>query len=140
MRILQGMETTTVQEGCVPSMISQNVCTIQIDVNFDFFTSHPLLPPEIEIHADADPEHDAPEAEVAVPPFKLGHVLEVHAVHAGKEGQGHEDRCNDGQHFHDLVQAVADRGEVGAQDFAQDVAGDLDCVDDLHKKGLSFNS
>jgi len=38
--------------------------------------------------------------------FEFRHVLEIHAVHTGKECEGHEDRGNDGQDLHDFVEAL----------------------------------
>jgi len=63
---------------------------------------------------------------VSVLPFQLGHVLEVHAIHAGDEGERHEDRGDDGQDLHDSVQLVADAGKVNADHLGQDLAEDLD--------------
>ena len=52
---------------------------------------------------------------VAIMPLQLRHVLEVHAVDPRQKGEGHEDGGDDGEDLHDLVQAVADAGEIDIQ-------------------------
>jgi len=44
-------------------------------------------------------------------PMQFGHVVEVHAVDAGNDGQRHEDDGDDGQDAHLLVHAVGLEGK-----------------------------
>src|SRR5512136_930306 len=74
--------------------------------------SEPLLFPKIDDERNADGDHHPPEDEIPVPPFELGHELEVHPVDSGDERERDEDRPDDGQEFHNLVHPVADARKV----------------------------
>ena len=56
--------------------------------------------------------------------MELGHVVEVHAVDAGDEGEGDEDGGKDGEYLHHVVGFVAD---VGLEEV--DLVGDHGVVD-----------
>ena len=55
--------------------------------------------------------HDAEHRRVAPRRVELGHVLEVHPVDGGDEGERDEDRGDDGEDLHHLVQPLVLRGE-----------------------------
>lgn len=58
---------------------------------------------------------------------EFGHVVEIHAVDAGDEGEGEEDSADGGEDLHDLVEALAEDGLVVFPDagdgFAEVVGG-----------------
>src|SRR4030042_3571276 len=77
--------------------------------------SEPSFSTEIEEHGQGDGQHQPQGGRVAPGPFQLRHVFEIHAVNPGQEGEGHKDGGNDGEDFHDFVQAVVDAGKINIQ-------------------------
>ena len=76
------------------------------------YVLQPFFPFEEKEHDEGDDGHDAPKDKIGVAVGQKGDVFEVHAVDAGDEGQGDEYGGKNGQHFHDIVHAVADVGVV----------------------------
>src|SRR5687768_17356239 len=74
--------------------------------------SKPVLALEPEHERRRHRQHGPDDDEVPVLPAQLRHVVEVHAVDAGDDGEGHEQRADDGQALHRLVETVADRREI----------------------------
>ena len=86
--------------------------------------SEPFFALEEEEHGGGDEGHDAPKDEVGGAVVEFGHVVEVHAVDAGNEGERDEDGGEDGEDFHHVVGFVAD---VGLEHV--DLVGDHGVVD-----------
>ena len=57
--------------------------------------------------------------------------LEIHAPHAGEEGEGNKNGRNDGQDAHDFVGPQTDAGEVHFHKARGDITIGLDEVHDL---------
>ena len=64
--------------------------------------------------------------------MQLGHVVEVHAVDAGNDGQRHKDDGDDGQDAHLLVHAVGLEGKVDVHHAQHHVARGVERFDKLH--------
>ena len=64
--------------------------------------------------------------------MQLGHVVEVHAVDAGDNGQRHKDDSDDGQDAHLLVHAVGLKGKVDVHHAQHHVAGGVERFEKLH--------
>ena len=64
--------------------------------------------------------------------MQLGHIVEVHAVDAGDDGQRHEDDGNNRQHAHLLVHAVGLEGKVDVHHAQHHVARGVERFDKLH--------
>ena len=64
--------------------------------------------------------------------MQLGHIVEVHAVNAGDDGQRHEDDGDDGQDAHLLVHAVGLEGKVDVHHAQYHVARGVERFDKLH--------
>jgi len=84
-------------------------------LQFSNYYLYPPFPPEVPHHHDEDRQHHRPEDRVAPAPLELGHVPEIHPVHAREKGQGDKDGRDNGQDLHHLVQPVADAGEVNIE-------------------------
>ena len=69
--------------------------------------SEPFLSFEIKEHDDRDNNHDPPQNEVGMRVIEFRHIFKVHPVNASDEGEGDEDGGEDGQYFHDIIDAVA---------------------------------
>jgi SAM-dependent methyltransferase len=69
----------------------------------------PLEPPQ---HRHRDRGHQREAQRVAPPHLQLRHPVEVHAVDADEERQRDEDRGDDRQQLHHLVEPVVDRRQV----------------------------
>ena len=91
----------------------------------------PALPAEEEEHRAGDGDHDHPDRGVGPALAELRHVVEVHSVHADEEGQGDEDRRDDGQHLHHLVHPVGEAREVDLHQADRDLAVGLEHLVDL---------
>ena len=64
--------------------------------------------------------------------MQLGHVVEVHAVDAGNDGQRHKDDGDDGQDAHLLVHAVGLEGKVDVHHAQHHVARGVERFEKLH--------
>ena len=64
--------------------------------------------------------------------MQLGHVVEVHAVDAGDDGQRHEDDGNNRQHAHLLVHAVGLEGKVNVHHAQHHITRGIKRFDKLH--------
>ena len=82
-------------------------------------------------HRRGGRDDDGPDERVSPSPLDLRHELEVHAVDADEEGDGDEDRGDDGQDLHDFVHPIADARKVNFEHPGKHVAIGLDRVDDL---------
>ena len=65
--------------------------------------------------------------------LEFGHVLEIHAVDANQQGERDKDDSNDGQHFHDLIQAVAIETDIGLDEVVRAYADDVE-ISSVHKQ------
>ena len=64
--------------------------------------------------------------------MQLGHVVEVHTVDAGNDGQRHKDNGDDGQDAHLLVHAVGLEGKVDVHHAQHHIARGIERFDKLH--------
>jgi hypothetical protein len=88
---------------------------------------------EVKEHPDADTDHHGPDDRIAVFPLELGHVLEVHSVDAGHEGERNEAGGDDGKHLHHLLCLLPHAGEVQVLHTAEHLPEGFDRVDDLNR-------
>lgn len=93
---------------------------------------------EIQEKAARDEEHQSEGEGVSVAPGEFRHVggfggVEVHAVDAGDPTERHEDGRDDGEHFHDFVEAVGHAGEEDVLQVAADFAVVFQNLDELNE-------
>src|SRR5690606_1775811 len=83
-------------------------------------------------HGPGQHQHQAHHQGVTVAPVQLGHVVEVHAVHAHDEGERDEDGADHGEQLHHLAHAHVQPGVVGVLQVGQLVAQHGDAFGDVH--------
>ncbi|MBU5635254.1 EAL domain-containing protein [Geomonas sp. Red69] len=93
--------------------------------------SQPPFVFEINQHPAGEHEAEGEHGRVAVGPFQLRHLLEVHAVPPHHEGKRHEDGRDDGQNLHHLVEPVGDAGKVDVEHPREHLAQRLQGVEHL---------
>jgi len=64
--------------------------------------------------------------------MQLGHIVEVHAVDAGDDGQRHKDDGDNRQHAHLLVHAVGLEGKINVHHAQHHIARGIKRFDKLH--------
>ena len=64
--------------------------------------------------------------------MQLGHIVEVHAVNAGNDGERHKDDGDDGQDAHLLVHSVGLEGKVNVHHAQHHIARGVERFDKLH--------
>ena len=78
----------------------------------NYFDLQPFLPLKEKKHNDGNGDHYSPKDIIGVRIFQKWHIFEIHAVDTDDKGEGNEDRRKDSQHFHNVVDIVADAGIV----------------------------
>jgi hypothetical protein len=88
-------------------------------------------------HPESRADHDEPEGRIAVAEVEFRHVegaclrVEIHPVDTGQEGEGDEERRDQGQHPHDLVGPVAQAGVINVHQSRGEITEAFRDVDRL---------
>ena len=78
---------------------------------FSFSISlQPLLPFKIIQHKSTYDQHYPQCRKITPLPSQLRHKLKIHPIQTGDERQWNKNGADDGKHFHDFVESIADAG------------------------------
>ena len=107
-------------------MIPERLFCVKPDFEIICYTLNPGAAAHPKVHAKWEKKQDSKRCHecLAFRPADevCNRLKEIHAKEAGDECDGHKEGCDDRQHFHDVIHAVVDNGQISIQRAADEIA------------------